>query len=528
MIQMIFTNILEISITTSAIIILICVLSPILEKKYMARWKYYVWLGIVVRLLIPIPLTIPDAPIQINTVQVFQEPENWQAPFLSEIVINNGIQRAKEEQENSIANISLLQISSFIWVIGACAFFIYQVLRYLYYFNNTKRWFLRAASEEKIIFTKIKTDLEIRRKISLHRCKTLKSPMMFGIIHPTILIPCIEYSEIDLYLILKHELMHYKRHDIEVKVLLFLVQTLYWFNPFVYLMSRKLNEAIEMSCDEYVISGNDVIYKKRYMETLLHSIKQQTVRTSTFSSNYNGGMKVMKKRFQNIIHIGSKKKGLVALALFMIVCLGLSSLVACSSIIAANNEEAGVKKATVQGNVETQEPKKISENIIGVYAESEPNAELEKTIIDYLEIPNEYLSKTRYYYNYVDLNSDGKDEIFVVVMGPYTSGTGGSTALHILQTGTTGMQVNQLFTLIQTPIIISDKITKGLKEIVVMNSGGGADGNYVVLTSSDGQYTSVNEGTVINGLEEVSGTAIISNDIVKEMEAGKGLYLQKD
>lgn len=236
----------------------------------------------------------------------------------------------------------------------------------------------------------------------------------------------------------------------------------------------------------------------------------------------------MKKRFQNIIHSGSKKKGLVALALLMIACLGLSSLVACSSIGAAANEETGANKAIEQGNIETQEPKKISENIIGVYAESEPNVELEKTIIDYLKIPEEYLAKTKYYYNYVDLNSDGKDEIFVVVIGPYTSGTGGSTALHIIQTGTMGMQVNQEFTLIQTPIIISDKVTKGLKEIIVMNSGGGADGNYVVLTGGDGQYKTVNEGTAIKGLEEVSGTAIISNDILKDMEEGKALYLQKD
>lgn len=62
---------------------------------------------------------------------------------------------------------------------------------------------------------------------------------MFGIIQPTVLIPCTEYSETDLYLILKHELIHYKRHDIEVKVIMFMVQTLYWFNPLIHLMSKK-------------------------------------------------------------------------------------------------------------------------------------------------------------------------------------------------------------------------------------------------------------------------------------------------
>ncbi len=71
-------------------------------------------------------------------------------------------------------------------------------------------------------------------------------------------------------------------------------------------MSKKSNEVNEMSCDECVICGNDVIYKKRYMETILQSIKQQTKVTSIFTTNYNGGMKTMKKRFENIV--GKEKK----------------------------------------------------------------------------------------------------------------------------------------------------------------------------------------------------------------------------
>ena len=164
--------------------------------------------------------------------------------------------------------------------------------------------------------------------------------------------------------------------------------------------------------------------------------------------------------------------------------------------------------------------------IDNVYAETKPNEELEKIIIETLNIPDDYLTQTTYYYNYVDLNMDGADEIFVVVMGPYTSGTGGSTALHVLQTNR-GMKVNQIFTLMRTPIIVSDKVTKGVKELVVRYSGGGVSGTYVVLTCSDGNFTPVNQGRVIDGLEDISGKAIISNDIVKDMQEGKTLFLRK-
>lgn len=231
--------------------------------------------------------------------------------------------------------------------------------------------------------------------------------------------------------------------------------------------------------------------------------------------------------FQKFVESRSKKKGLTVLVALLITCLGSIILLGCSSNDSAiNNKNITAVDKEVPAPKPSQEPGKLAPNIISTYAEAKPNVELEKTIIDYLEIPEEYLAKTKYYYNYVDLNMDGNTEIFVVVMGPYTSGTGGSTALYITQANA-GMKVNQKFTMIQTPVIVSDKVTNGGKELIVRKSGGGATSSYVVLTCSDGKYTTVNEGAAITGLEAVFGKAIISNDILKDIEEGKALYLQK-
>jgi hypothetical protein len=245
--------------------------------------------------------------------------------------------------------------------------------------------------------------------------------------------------------------------------------------------------------------------------------------------NYTGGIKMTNNKFQEFVESRSKKKGLTVLVVLLITCLGSIILLGCSnngSVVNNKNNNITAVDKEVPAPKPSQEPGKLAPNIISTYAEAKPNVELEKAIIDYLEIPEEYLAKTKYYYNYVDLNMDGNNEIFVVVMGPYTSGTGGSTALHITQANT-GMKVNQKFTMIQTPVIVSDKVTNGGKELIVRKSGGGATSSYVVLTCSDGKYTTVNEGTAIPGLEAVFGKAIISNDILKDMEEGKALYLQK-
>ena len=58
--------------------------------------------------------------------------------------------------------------------------------------------------------------------------------------------------------------------------------------------------------------------------------------------------------------------------------------------------------------------------VVSQYAEKTPDPALAEFLISYYQIPDEEQSKTRYYYNHIDLNEDGTDEIFVVVVGEYT------------------------------------------------------------------------------------------------------------
>ena len=164
-----------------------------------------------------------------------------------------------------------------------------------------------------------------------------------------------------------------------------------------------------------------------------------------------------------------------------------------------------------------------------VKAETEANPELEQAIIDYYEIPEESWEATKYYYNYVDLNGDGTEEILAVVMGPYTSGTGGSSMLWVLSYA--DMAVNQAFTLINTPIIVTKEATNGqeygTRGLIVQRSGGGAETEFVLLTCNDGVYKEVNDGEVLESLEDVEGTAIICNDLMADMESGNYLTLAR-
>lgn len=162
---------------------------------------------------------------------------------------------------------------------------------------------------------------------------------------------------------------------------------------------------------------------------------------------------------------------------------------------------------------------KLPEGIKGIKAETKSNKALEALIMQEYDISKEELGQTKYFYNYLDLNNDESNEIFVVVMGPYTSGTGGDSALWVVE-NQGQLYVNQRFTLANVPIIISDKVTNGYHDLIVPYSGGGAEGGYKVLTCEEGSYEDAGQAKGIENLDGVTGKAIIANDILKEIENG--------
>lgn len=161
----------------------------------------------------------------------------------------------------------------------------------------------------------------------------------------------------------------------------------------------------------------------------------------------------------------------------------------------------------------------LPSHITGMKSETEANEKLSKIIKEYYDIPVEDYESTTYYYNYVDLDNDGNQEIFAVVIGPYTSGSGGSSALWLVENGGK-WHVNQAFTLVNMPVIISDNITNGYHEVVVPYYGGGQESSYAILKYKDGLYTRVSDSETVKTLDKITGTAILTNDIPAERDAG--------
>lgn len=172
-------------------------------------------------------------------------------------------------------------------------------------------------------------------------------------------------------------------------------------------------------------------------------------------------------------------------------------------------------------------PKYADGKIGQLPSETDHDVKLEALIAKTWEIPEDDRQKTFYEYNKVDLNGDGKQEIFAAVIGDYTSGTGGDSAL-IATVGEDGsLTLKQTFTLVRQPVIISGHKTNGWNDLIFQQYGGGAQMTYRLLRADkSGKYPNVGSGRKLANLDKISGTAVVYNDLGADQAAGTALFLQ--
>ncbi len=135
------------------------------------------------------------------------------------------------------------------WLVGLCAMLIYTLISYI-----RVRLQVREA---------------MRKEGNIYLCDRVQSPFILGIICPRIYLPS-DLSERDAAYVIAHEKAHLRRLDHIWKPLGFLLLSVYWFNPILWVAYILLCRDIEMACDEKVIKALGTDSKTSYSEALLN------------------------------------------------------------------------------------------------------------------------------------------------------------------------------------------------------------------------------------------------------------------
>ncbi len=129
-------------------------------------------------------------------------------------------------------------------------------------------------------------------------CDHIDTPFILGLIRPRIYLPSGLMGR-DADHVLAHERSHLKRKDHWWKPLGFLLLSIYWFNPVMWLAYILLCRDIEMACDEKVIKELGTEEKKSYSTALLNcSLPRHQIAACPLAFGEVG----VKHRVKNVLH----------------------------------------------------------------------------------------------------------------------------------------------------------------------------------------------------------------------------------
>ncbi len=127
---------------------------------------------------------------------------------------------------------------------------------------------LQTGQQFKMLKTKAMAGLGIKREIPVYRSELLEGSFLSGTWKPVIYLPKSEISEEELYCILRHEFVHYKRRDVWFQRLLLIVKGIYWVNPLIYLFCKDFLDSCELACDEVALENQEKEVVISYIKTI--------------------------------------------------------------------------------------------------------------------------------------------------------------------------------------------------------------------------------------------------------------------
>ncbi|MBQ8081967.1 MAG: M56 family metallopeptidase [Clostridia bacterium] len=325
------------TLTTGAVSALLILLAPLLSRRYRQSTVYALLLIALVGFLIPWRPTAarPAVVVQVPDVDTIarripfptrQASVDSIVPASYPTVVQTGSTAAVASSAPLPVRQWLASFALIIWGAGAAVVLIRELTGYARYRRVLRRWQQPASEPTKRLLLAQAERMGLRKAPALVVSPAASSPLVTGLVHPTVYLPHEEETEEDLVLILRHELTHYRRGDLFVKWLTLFACALHWMNPAVWALKRELNQYCETSCDERVMSGCDGTERRRYSETIIASIQREKKTGTALCTGFQGGLKRMKRRILSIMDTRKKKWGVLLTALILCLTVGAGAL----------------------------------------------------------------------------------------------------------------------------------------------------------------------------------------------------------
>ncbi len=280
----VFLKIVNMSISAGWIVLAVLVLRFLLKKA--PKWiRVLLWGIVAVRLICPFTIEsvlslIPSAETVSPEIMMDQTPQIHSGVSFINNTVNPVIESSFAPE--GLVSVNPLQIwipvFAILWLAGIAGMMIYTAVTYC------------------CLKRRVRTAVLLRDNI--FQSEQVVSPFVLGLIKPKIYLP-FQIQATDMDLVIAHEQVHIKRLDHWWKPVGFLLLTLHWFNPLMWLGYVLLCRDIELACDEKVIEHLDINDRADYSQALLNcSVNRRMIAACPLAFGENS----IKKRIKSVLN----------------------------------------------------------------------------------------------------------------------------------------------------------------------------------------------------------------------------------
>lgn len=325
-----------------------------LLRKESKRWAYMLWLVVALRLLCPFRISSAISIFQwVDLKQFAQETvlegqqDNADALAMQDkgksgqqqiITADSEVKQGENQQSMTIVPETAVKTEQhrFIWV---CVLWMLGVVFMLGYGMIS---YVRLGR-------KLRYATHLRDNI--YECENFASPFVYGICHPAIYIPY-RLTDSQQECVLQHERVHLKRKDHWIKMGAYLLLTLYWFHPLMWLAYYLMSVDMEMSCDERALQNKTDAQKAEYSNVLLAFARNQ--RTS-FAGVVTFGQQFAKARIKRILQ--KQKRSIIGAGIAIIVTIFV--ILICVTDYNETGKNAGKNQSVGQQDMNLTDAKQL-------------------------------------------------------------------------------------------------------------------------------------------------------------------------
>jgi beta-lactamase regulating signal transducer with metallopeptidase domain len=265
-----FDWLLTASLRASALTLGVWLVQSMLQKHLSPRWRYALWLPVLVVLLMPV---LPESRWSAASVFTMEAPAAAVPPVS---VIAEGmpvvmpVSAVLPSEQARPIHWSRVRVVA--WAAGASLVLLTGMISFTHTLTRARRTRETISEDLANRIDEVTQEVGLRQKPRLLMSARIQSPAVTGLLRPLLLLPPgfdRDFTAEEKSLILHHELMHLKRGDLPLNTLLCVLMALHWFNPLLWFAFFKVRADREAACDAQVLENATPQRRGAYGHALL-------------------------------------------------------------------------------------------------------------------------------------------------------------------------------------------------------------------------------------------------------------------